>query len=88
MRSHEARPGTDPPKSELWEESTLLSLQSKLWGGARRTVSPCSPWFTPLTASLALLLANWLVALSLTFHVSNVWLVPQRTQLGAGLMFF
>ena len=21
MRSHEARPGTDPPKSELWEES-------------------------------------------------------------------
>src|SRR6218665_3878953 len=25
MRSHEAIPGTDPPKSELWEESTLLS---------------------------------------------------------------
>src|SRR6218665_2922891 len=24
MRSHEARPGTDPSKSELWEESTLL----------------------------------------------------------------
>src|SRR6218665_1681239 len=24
MRSHEARPSTDPPKSELWEESTLL----------------------------------------------------------------
>src|SRR6218665_2799760 len=23
--------GTDPPKSELWEESTLLCLQSKLW---------------------------------------------------------
>src|SRR6218665_2517832 len=25
MRSYEARPGNDPPKSELWEESTLLS---------------------------------------------------------------
>jgi len=25
MRSHEARPVTDPPKSELWDESTLLS---------------------------------------------------------------
>jgi len=24
LRSHEARPGTDPPKSEFWEESTLL----------------------------------------------------------------
>src|SRR6218665_1454498 len=33
MRSHEARPGTDPPMSELWEESTLLCPQSKLWGG-------------------------------------------------------
>src|SRR6218665_815798 len=33
MRSKEARPVTDPPKSELWEESTLLCPQSKLWGG-------------------------------------------------------
>src|SRR6218665_2135492 len=33
MRSHEARPGTDPPMSELWDESTLLCPQSKLWGG-------------------------------------------------------
>src|SRR6218665_1755986 len=31
MRSREARPGIDPPKSELWEESTLLCPQSKLW---------------------------------------------------------
>jgi len=40
MRSHEARPGTDPPKSELWEESTLLSPQSKLWDGQSLPVPP------------------------------------------------
>src|SRR6218665_2894924 len=69
MRSHEARPVTDPPKSELWEESTLLCLPIKTLG---RIVSPCPHLFTPQTASLASHLANWLVALSLTVHVNAV----------------
>src|SRR6218665_35662 len=68
MRSHEATPGTDPLKSELWEESTPLSPVKTLG----RTDSPYLPLFTPLNASLASLLASWLVALSLTFHVSAV----------------
>jgi len=38
MRSHEARPITDPPKSELWEESTLLCPPAKTLGGQSLSV--------------------------------------------------
>src|SRR6218665_3230588 len=39
LRSHEARPGTDPPKSELWEESTLL-CPSQNFGEDSLSLSP------------------------------------------------
>ena len=73
--------------SEVWTlggVNTAVPPQSKLW---EDSLSLYPLWFTPLTASLASLLANWLVALSLTFHVNSVkvLLVPQ---LGASSLFF
>src|SRR6218665_863635 len=53
MRSHEARPGTDLPMSELWEESTLLSPVKTLG----RTVS-LFPLIYATDASLASLLTR------------------------------
>ena len=70
MRSHEARPGTVHPKSELWEESTLLS-SGQTFGEDRLSLSPL---IYATDACLTSLLAYWLVALSLTFHVNAVLL--------------
>jgi len=97
MRSHKARHGHCP--SEAWTFGAVNTAvpQVKTLG---RTVSPCPTWFTPLPASLASLHANWLVALSLTFHANAVcfkyltggpadpawcWLIVLKTILGLRL---
>jgi len=69
MRFHKASPGAVPSRPELWGSKHCFPLSQNF--GEDRLSLP--PWFTPRPASLASLLANWLVALSLAFHVNAVY---------------